>query len=226
MAERLLIVDVETTSLDPATGHIVELGAALCDAEHGLITCASTTVQAAEHGGEGVHGIPAEAVAAGIPRGAVPAMLARMSRGEPVTHVAWNAAFDRAWLPPLDPWLCAMDDAEWPRPSTSRSLVAVALAHGVGVSRAHRAIDDVLTLVALLDRVRESDPGLVEWLRIAREPRALVVGHQAFEENDIAKSHGFRWDPEMRKWACMVRESMVTSFVEGLPFRAEIRSKQ
>lgn len=225
MAEFLLIVDTETTGLDPATDRIIELGFALYHTGLGLISCGSVLVQS-EGAAEGVHGIDPAALEHGIPRGAVGAALRRAAAGHDVTLVAYNADFDRGFLPPdSGPWLCACNDAEWPVVTTSKSLVQVALALGVGVSRAHRAIDDVLTLCAMLDRVRERDPGLVEWLRIAREPRVEVIGRQAFERNEDAKAAGFRWEPKRRVWVAQVRASVVDEWAKGLPFRIEMKKQ-
>lgn len=216
----LLILDVETTSLDPATGHLIEVAGALYSPDYGLVSVASTTVVPGEEYEPGVHGIDPRLAALGVPRSAVPEILRRWTRGHEVTHVAYNAAFDRQWLPPLEPWICAMDDAEWPTRSTSRALTSVALGMGLGVSRAHRAIDDVLTLVSMLDRVAERDDGLCGWLAVAREERVTVVGRQPLEENDIAKAHGFAWDGPSKSWRRRVRVSQVSEFLASLPFKA------
>jgi DNA polymerase III subunit epsilon len=216
----LLILDTETTSLDPATGHLIEIAGALYSPDYGLVSVASTTVVPDKEYAPSVHGIDPRLAALGVPRSAVPEILRRWTRGHNVTHVAYNAAFDRQWLPPLGPWVCAMDDAEWPTRSTSRALTSVALGMGLGVSRAHRAVDDVLTLVSMLDRVAERDEGLGGWLALAREERVTVVGRQAFEENDIAKAHGFTWDGPTESWRRRVRVSQASAFVESLPFRA------
>lgn len=216
----LLILDVETTSLDPATGHLIEVAGALYSPDYGLVSVASTTVVPGEEHEPGVHGIDPRLSALGVPRSAVPEILRRWTRGHEVTHVAYNAAFDRQWLPPLDPWICAMDDAEWPTRSTSRALTSVALGMGLGVSRAHRSIDDVLTLVSMLDRVAERDDGLCGWLAVAREERITVVGRQPFEQNDLAKAHGFVWDGPSKSWRRRVRVSQVSEFVGTLPFQA------
>lgn len=213
----LLLLDCETSSLDPATGHLLEVAGALYSPDHGLVSVASTTVEPPGDVPPGVHGISPELAALGVPRAAVPEILRRWTRGHDVTYVAHHAAFDRQWLPPSEPWICSMEEAEWPSRSTSRALVSLALGMGLGVSRAHRAVDDVLTLAAMLDRVREADPGLTQWLAIAREPRVDMVSRHPFEENEAAKTHGFRWDPDRRAWLARVRESKVDETIKAWP---------
>jgi DNA polymerase-3 subunit epsilon len=92
-----------------------------------------------------------------------------------------------------------MDDVTWPRASTSQSLIAIALAHGVGVSHAHRALTDCDILARLLERVAEThdvEAMLVKAMRPKKKYRAMV----SFDTNQLAKERGFRWSPEEKIW--------------------------
>ena len=67
--------------------------------------------------------------------------------------VAHNAAFDRQWFglgvvpATTTPWLCTMEDIRWPAECQLRSRPSVrdlALAYGVPVWAAHRALSDCI----------------------------------------------------------------------------------
>ena len=130
--------------------------------------------------------------------------------------LAHNAEFDRQWFGEEllgVPWACSMD-IEWPRPSPGKSLTAIALAHGVGVTRAHRAIDDVMTLASLLERAVELGASLETLIKRALRPKVRVVASLPRHRNPELKAAGFRWDPERTQWwkKCFVDE------VATLPF--------
>jgi DNA polymerase-3 subunit epsilon len=85
-----------------------------------------------------------------------------------------------------------MDDLPWD--GHSRKLVEIALAHGVGVSSAHRALTDVDVMARLLTRLRERGADLPALFRRAARPKALFYAVVPYERRQVAKDHGFRWD--------------------------------
>lgn len=199
---RVLILDVETGGLDPETDPLLEVAVAEYCVTRGLIAATSWLVHSRENRAFVVNGIPVELVSdetATEHPGYTIKMLGDAAAGCQAV-VAHNAAFDRRWFADLGlPWICTCDDVEWPKPSTSRSLVAVALAHGVGVVHAHRALSDVMTLVALFDRVRENHD-LGAMLTRAMRPKKLVAAVLPYDRKDEAKAKGFRWQPESKQW--------------------------
>jgi DNA polymerase-3 subunit epsilon len=147
-----------------------------------------------------------------------------MSRGQgarggcvPVAH---GAEFDRRWLPRLQgQWLCTYEDAIWPRvPGETGSLTAIALAYDVGIIRAHRAIEDCLTLAAVLSRVHEIEGGLRLWYERAMEPRQELIACVSYNDRQLAKDAGFRWDGDRKVWWKQVRQSVLVDFAGELPF--------
>jgi DNA polymerase-3 subunit epsilon len=180
------IIDVETTSLDPATGHVVEVALAVYSVEHRALIrarswlCAAPIedVAATEH----IHGIPPALVAArGVPFAEVAKQAHAITTKELDLLAAHHADFDRGWFPPFlqnaVPWVCTLEDIAWPRKSSSRALTSTALAHGVGVVRAHRALEDVLTLAALFDRAAEIGADLQALFAHAMRPKVLAVAN-------------------------------------------------
>ena len=219
-----LLIDCETTGTDPAKDRLVEIGAVLFDPLLGIpVRAESVLIAGDDNAAEQVNRIPAAAL-----RGTwcVDELTALERVGELASDadflLAHNADFDRQWLdgslPPGAHWIDTCDGAEWPRASSSRSLVALALAHDLGVARAHRAIEDCLLLAALLTRTHEIEGGLGPWLSRAIEPRVDVAAELPMEENDAAKEAGFRWDREAQIWRRSVRVSQIEALRQTWPF--------
>jgi DNA polymerase-3 subunit epsilon len=134
--------------------------------------------------------------------------------------VAHNAAFDRQWfgrdpLPAVDrPWLCSMEDLRWPAERQLRpnpSVRDLALAHGVPVWAAHRALTDCTYLAHVFERCADLEQLLLEGL----EPRRLYRARLSYEERHKAREAGFRWnDPVSGAWSRRLsdREASLLSF--------------
>jgi len=166
-----VIVDVETSGLDPEQDELLEVGAVAFDADHGVpVSVWSDLCRAESNAAEQVNHIPEAALSRGAGRAATLARLrefvdeSRDRNGGVDPYVlAHKAEFDRQWLPLLDEkrWVCTKEDADWPLSDREGpSLVHLALAYEVGVVRAHRAIEDCLTLAAVLSRVHAVERGL------------------------------------------------------------------
>lgn len=218
----ILILDTETSSLDPATGLLLEVAFARYSLAHGLVGVRSTLVRHTtlpDDFGYDVHGIARDLLIGERPSVADAGTLvygAATQAAESLPIVAWNADFDRAWFPAQAqtlPWVDAMD-LDWPRKSTSRSLVATALAHGVGVVSAHRALADVMTMVALFDRAQELGVFLPDMVAKGLRPRAKFQAVVSFDDRDKAKAEGFRWEAETKRWL----RTMAVEDAASLPF--------
>lgn len=225
----LLIIDLETTGTDPEHDQIVEVGAVLFDCSTAVpVACKAALVRAESNPAEALNGIPSAVLQQlwCIEPGRVRPMLLGLEKlGKSVDDVIWCAhngtAFDRRFLPGLgERWIDTFTDATWPRvPGETGSLISIALAYGVGVSRAHRAIEDCLTLAAVLGRVAEIEGGLGAWLARALEPKRELIACVSYDDRELAKAAGFRWDSDRRVWARCVGESRVEAFCAGLGFR-------
>ena len=200
----LAILDLETTSLDPATGEIIEAAVCLFDVDLGrIITARSWLVDTGNaNPAEAINGIPGRLLLHGDSRDFVIRELASVGYGAHA-FVAHNAAFDRSWLTEIDgsaPWVCSMSDIEWPRQGTGKSLTSLALSHGVGVVAAHRALDDVLTLARVFERVAEMGHSLPNMIAKAMLPRVVVQAIVSYDEREKAKAAGFSWDGATKRW--------------------------
>ncbi|MFN9622295.1 MAG: 3'-5' exonuclease [Cyanobacteriota bacterium] len=210
--ERLLILDTETTALHPDEGACIEVGAVLFHvATRSVLTQVSFLLPCEVNGAETVNGIPAAVSQLAQPwREALNCFLAMVASAEAI--LAHNAAFDRQWfgrgpLPPLDkPWICSMEDIGWPRNLHLRATPSVrdlAIAHGVPVWAAHRALTDCTYLVQVLERCDD----LEQLLRQAGEPRQLYRAQLGYSERQMAKDAGFRWnEPVQGAWTRRLSE--------------------
>ncbi len=237
IVRRVLIFDVETTGLDRQGDAIIEIACALWSVEHhALVECHSTLLAAPfSNGGIGVNGLADELLASegrvdDVDRSIGWAMIADSARRADAV-VAHFAEFDRsfvwAWPNPNDvsslvalPWICTAEDMVWPVKSSRRSLVSLALAHDVAVTASHRAMNDCLTLVRLLERVPDVGQRLDYALYRALRPKADFFAQIPFERNDEVKAAGFKWNG--RAW----HRYMAIEEAEALPFTVMRAAKQ
>lgn len=206
--DRVLLFDVETSGVDAEKDHVVEAAGVLFSLKHGTHTSGFTyVVKADSNAAEDVNGIPAAMLRE---HGAQPdAVWQRvegwMKRADVVA--AHNARFDRGFCPvalqSVRPWVCTLEDLEWPRKASGSRVVDVALAHGVGVTNPHRALTDVMTLASTLERVAELGGDLQDMFARAMRPKRryrAVTGKYDPALNEKLKACAFRWDPAEKAW--------------------------
>lgn len=213
------IVDTETSGLDPATGELLEVAYAVYSLEHGLVSAGSVLVAAEANAASGVNGIALELVQDhGVSRSIASTWVGGASL-EADTIVAHNADFDRQWLPELHdrPWICTCNDVTWPEPVQSRSLTSIALAHGVGVVDAHRALTDVMTIVRLFDALRKRGVDLAALLAQGLRPKATFRALVSYDDREKAKAAGFRWEGATKSWL----RKMAIEDAKTLPFKVQ-----
>lgn len=216
----LLILDTETTGLDPASAQCIELGAVLFHVPtRAVLSQVSFLMPALANPAQHVNGIPAAVSRLPQPwQAGLAHFQALLEACDAV--LAHNAAFDAQWfgsdpLPPISkPWICSMDDIHWPAERQLRASPSVrdlALAYGVPVWAAHRALTDCTYLVQVLERCSD----LEDLLLAALEPRQLFRATLSYAERHRAKEAGFRWnDPVRGAWSRRLSEREA----EALPF--------
>ena len=213
------IVDTETSGLDPKTGELLEVAVALWSFDLGLIHAGSIPVRAESNAAEAVNGIPLALVRDfGRSRDGLEVWLAGMTAGADAI-VAHHSDFDRQWLPELHgrPWICTCNDVTWPEPVQSRSLTAIALAHGVGVVDAHRALTDVLTIVRLFGAVQARGHSVRDLLAAGLRPKATFKAIVSYDDREKAKQAGFRWEGATKSWL----RKMAVEDASKLPFKVQ-----
>ncbi len=201
--EFLLIVDTETTGLDPLNDKCIEVGAVLFHVDsRSVLSQNSFLLPVTSNSAEAINKIPPDITRVSQPwEEGLRYFLALLEKSDVV--LAHNAAFDRQWfgVPPLPliskPWICSMEDISWPselhlkgRPSV-RDL---AIAFEVPVWSAHRALTDCIYLVEVLRRCKDLEALLIKGL----EPRRLMKAEVSYDERHLAKEAGFRWNDPIR----------------------------
>lgn len=225
--QRLLILDTETTGLDPQRDRCIEVGAVLFDVPRRSVLAQVSFLLPCEHNpAQAVNGIDPVLTQQPQPwQQGLEWFEALLAAADVV--VAHNAAFDRQWfgiapLPAIhQPWLCSMEDIRWPADRHLRSNPSVrdlALAYGVPVWAAHRALTDCIYLAQVFERCSD----LEQLLQQGLEPRRLYRARLSYEERHKAREAGFRWnEPVSGAWSRRLseREAALLSFpvvpVEG-----------
>jgi DNA polymerase-3 subunit epsilon len=218
--ERLLIIDTETTGLSPDTDQCIEVGAVLFHVPSRSVLSQVSFLLPCEHNAaEAINGIPAEVTRLDHPwQASLACFLAMVAAADAL--VAHNVNFDRQWfgrgaLPPLEKtWICSMEDIHWPPDRQLRPTPSVrdlALAYGVPVWAAHRALTDCVYLAQVFERC----PDLEQLLEAACEPRHLYRAQISYADRHLAKQAGFRWnEPVKGAWSRRLSQREL----EDLPF--------
>lgn len=198
-------IDIETTGLDPQNDEITEVGLALFDmTDKKLLMSQSFLVQ-------GVKSVPPEIVEltgittlmrekAGFKKAAVKDSVTALL-GVADYLCAHNAEFEKSFLGDFGmKWIDTACDLPIPKRITTRKLEHLACEHKIYVKDAHRALPDVLTMLELLGRYPE-----VEVLELANSPTLQVRALTGYEQRELAKARGYRWDGERKYWVKPVK---------------------
>lgn len=207
----VLIIDTETTGLDPDKGaELIEIGAILYNVEQrAILAQVSTLLPIKVIGQEEAHGISFE-MANSVPfpvQSAALNLLSNMALNADYA-VAHNADFDKQFSPKcIDiPWLCTYEDFSFPT-HKKQNLVSLALAHGIAVKSAHRALNDC-SLIAEIFTKRDDLEALIEAAIIrAKSPKVWVRALVSFDDKDKAKAANFKWmGTTTRDWRKQMKE--------------------
>lgn len=218
-----LIVDLETTGLDPAKDKIIEIGILEFTWEQGRSPLVTQAYSGLEDPGEPlcpeiqmITGIN-DAILAGrrIDWSLVGAIF-----GVPhIMVIAHNAVFDRSFLirrPELRlegiHWGCSMQHVNWRAHGfKTRALNYLAADHGFANPFAHRALFDCATTLRLIT------PYLDELINRSFLKEFQLVAHGAkYDQKDTLKARGYAWDTVARVWTLRVLEDLLTVEVDYL----------
>jgi len=225
--EAILLADFECSGLDATKDQIVEVGAILWSVKHRCtIECFSTLIPAAQNAAEVANGIPVGVLCNPNLPSSIKSALGRFDDLAEYADciVAHHAEFDRGFYAAAPKhaedrtqlaWVCTIEDFIWPKVTASNGLVAKALAHGVGVLDAHRALTDCQTIERCFRVIPDIDARLEAALAHARLPKAEMISTAPFEQKDLVKEHGFHWDPGRKVW----HRTMAIADAAKLPFR-------
>jgi DNA polymerase-3 subunit epsilon len=204
--KNVLVFDIESSGLDRDHDEVIEIGYVLWSVEHRtIIECYSALLIGDSNEAELFNAIPPAARELGTDPDIAWTIVGQASQQADLV-LAHQADFDRSFvvreagryegaaeLSRL-PFVCTIEDFVWPITSASKSLVSIALAHGVAVTSAHRAVNDCLLLARLLERVDHVDDLLHLALQRASRPKAEYIARTPYQQKDLVKAAGFHWN--------------------------------
>lgn len=203
LPKNILILDTETTGLDNKNDDCLEVGSILFNVKtRSVLAQQSFLLPVENNNAEKINNIPAEITRLPQPLSEAIKYFESLVRVSDVI-VAHNAEFDMKWfglnkLPEIDKkWICSMDDITWPADRQLKprpSVRDLALAYGVPVWNAHRALTDCIYLAEVFKRCSELEKLLIR----ALEPKILFRAEISYEERDLAKRAGFRWNDAIK----------------------------
>ncbi len=219
-----LVVDVETTGLDPRRDEIIEIAMTpFSYSLDGTVFNVGETFQGLRQPSESITsditaitGITNEMVAGQI---IDPAEVAKFVAPASLV-IAHNAAFDRRFLERYSevfstkPWACSLSQIDWAAEGFEGTKLAyLAQAAGFFYDR-HRAMHDCLATVELL-ATRLSRSGVTGLSRLLDGARAVTwriwAENSPFDLKDALKARGYRWNgdpgPQPRAWYIDVPEA-------------------
>ena len=225
--QTLLIIDTETSGLEPDAYHCLEIGAILFDVpSRQVLAQMSCLIPVKSNAAEAINRIPAAVTR--LPQPWKPGLdyFQELLNAADLL-VAHNAAFDQQWfgrghLPSTDlPWLCSMEDMRWPEEKQLRSRPSVrdlALAYEIPVWAAHRALTDCIYIAEVFRRCDQ----LEQLIERGLEPRSLMRAQVTYDDRQLAREAGFRWnDPVKGAWT----KRLSAREVEELPFPVVIQNE-
>ncbi|HEX5363553.1 MAG TPA: 3'-5' exonuclease [Gallionella sp.] len=211
---RGVVVDTETTGINPDKDAIIELGMVLFefDPETGAAYRVLESFDQLEEPGfpippesTAVHGIT-DAMVAG--KRIDDAEVARFLEGVSLV-VAHNSKFDRVFLEkrlPLFeslPWGCSFAQVDWSGEGiASAKLDYIAYQHGF-FYEAHRAEGDCFALLEILQqRLPKSGELVLKSILngLGQKSYKVYATGSPFETKDILKARGYRWDGDKKCW--------------------------
>jgi len=216
-----IVLDTETTGLDPLADNIIELGMVVFEysPDTGQLYSVIEVFNHLEDPGKPIppestkiHGISDDMVRGKkIDDETVAALLAGAS-----LVIAHNARFDRPFVESRLsafsklPWACSLAQLPWKDEGiSSASLEFLAYRFGFHFD-GHRASNDCLALLEILSGVLP-DTGRKVMKTLLEGARAIDLNVSAlnspFESKDVLKARGYRWNPEQKVWSGIVAET-------------------
>lgn len=200
----LAVIDTETTGLDCTKDTITELAWALYDTTEKQVVASASFMFPTENVTPEITkitGITTETTKRAIlVEQALALTTEALGRANVNAYVAHNASFDKGFVErlqaiPQKSWVCSYVDLVFD--TKPGKLTHMCCDLGIPVSGAHRAINDVLMLCALLSKCNDLEDQVT---KVLTYKKFMVIANVSFANNNLAKEMGCRWDPALKIW--------------------------
>lgn len=207
--ENILILDTETTSLDPDNGKIIEIASIMYNVPtRSILYQASALFYSEENEAYEINKIEVEALKKCnefLTDLSLTTILSMAMNSDFI--IAHNAEFDKKWINTLNgelklivnnrPWICTKNDVIWPvRKGTPLNLIHICADMGVPIINTHRALSDCQLLLSAIEKVDD-----IKWfLEESGKGRNRYLAKVSYEQRHLAKERGFKWDNDRRVW--------------------------
>lgn len=118
-------------------------------------------------------------------------------------------------LDPLEKhWVDTSVDIPYPDNISTRKLVHLAAEHGFVNPFAHRAVFDVLTMLAVCAKY--------DWpqvIALSKEENVRLIANVSYADNNKAKERGYRWDATRKQWYKTIKRSFVEREINEANFK-------
>lgn len=235
---KALILDTETTGLDPKIDSIIEVAAILVDLSHKRIECqrAGLIYAVTNQDSEKITGI-SQLMLDGVkcsfddPFNSIRAMAQ-----ESICIVAHNAEFDKAFVEAkginltdrnnmLLEWICSYRDINYEVQTINKKLSTLAEAYGVNSGGAHRALSDVTMLAQILFKLPNIEEQIFLAIADKKKPEIKIISLAPFDKKEDVKKAGFRWNPNDKTWWKNVRaasEMEINNIISSFEFEVRV----
>lgn len=115
-------------------------------------------------------------------------------------------------------WMDTCTDVPYPASITTRKLTHLAAEHGFVNPFPHRAVTDVLTMLQVASKY--SFDTITAY---AQSPTVTILAKTTFEERELPKARGYRWDASIKKWTKNVKEFQLEEERKNAPFSFEVK---
>jgi DNA polymerase-3 subunit epsilon len=221
---QILVIDTETTGFDPKADTTIEVACTLYNIIHAApVQSFASLIRAANNPAEHVNRISVDLLQTIPDHWKQVWGVVRDLAEQANVIVAHRADFDIQFVDPplraLRPWACSKYDMDWVkgRPQRGDDLVHLALAHGVPIVSAHRAMADVDTLVRTFQAAQALGQDVAEMVARSLRPKALFIALVPYAEKDKAKQVGFQWTDSDKTWS----RTMFLDEAAKLPFKTK-----
>jgi DNA polymerase-3 subunit epsilon len=115
-------------------------------------------------------------------------------------------------LLPKKVWIDDYYDIEYPSFVKGHSLSHIAADHGFLNPFPHTAMGDVMTLITVM---KMGGYDLEDAYESAKQPLVEVQALVSFDNKDLAKAAGFKWDGERKIWHKVMRQGRYQSIIDS-----------